>query len=519
MAGSPVSTRVEEVLTPVNFLRRGVQMFADRCAVVDGDRRFSYAEFHRRAGAMAGLLAARGVRRGDRVAVLSPNSPMLLEAHFGVPLTGAILVALNMRLSSRELRYILDDAGVRLLLFDAELEALANDAAPALIRISSEEYEDSLASSAAIESDVEDEWTPLAVNYTSGTTGRPKGAIYHHRGAYLQALAMAAHTAMSPNTVHLWTLPMFHCNGWCFTWAVTAAGGCHVCLRRVEPEAIWRVLERDRITSMNAAPTVLSDLAWHPAAHRSPQVVRVGTGGAPPAPALLARLSELNFDVTHLYGLTETFGPAVICDWQVGWDELALPAQAKLKARQGNVNILAGRLRVVDDQGIEVPADGRAVGEIQLRGNNVMRGYLGDVEATRRAMTDGWFRTGDLGTLHPDGYIELRDRAKDVIVSGGENISSVEVEQAIAEHPAVLEAAVVSAPHSRWGEVPVAFVTPRPGLELSEQEVIDHCRARLAGFKTPKRVVFGVLPKTATGKIRKVELRETQWAGRDRRVG
>jgi fatty-acyl-CoA synthase len=512
--------RTEEVLTPLSFLRRSAAMFADRPAVVDGDRRLSYAEFDRRVAGMAGLLAARGVRKGDRVAVLSPNSPMLLEAHYGVPLSGAILVALNMRLSSRELRYILDDAGVRLLLFDAELAGLADESAlPGVGRISSDEYESSLAASTAIESDLDDEWAPLAINYTSGTTGRPKGAIYHHRGAYLQALAMAAHTAMSSNTVHLWTLPMYHCNGWCFTWAVTAVGGCHVCMRRVEPEVIWRALERERITSMNAAPTVLSDLAWYPAAQRLPHVIKVGTGGAPPAPALLARLGELGLDVTHLYGLTETFGPAVICDWQAEWDELALPAQAKLKARQGNVNILGGRLRVVDDQGVEISADGRTVGEIQLRGNNVMRGYFGDEEATARAFMDGWFRTGDLGTLHPDGYVELRDRVKDVIVSGGENISSVEVEQAIAEHPSVLEVAVVSAPHPRWGEVPVAFITPQPGHEPSEQEIVEHCRARLAGFKAPKEVVFGALPKTATGKIRKVELRETKWAGHDRRVG
>jgi fatty-acyl-CoA synthase len=345
--------------------------------------------------------------------------------------------------------------------------------------------------------------------------------MYQHRGAYLQALAMAAQGALGPGSVFLWTLPMFHCNGWCFPWAVTAAGGTHVELRRVEPERIWNAIRSQGVTHFNAAPTVLTALGYGPWADAgpAPRPVHVMTGGAPPSPTLLARMTELNLHVTHLYGLTETYGPAVICDWQPEWDALTREAQARLNARQGVTNLIGMRVRVVDGAGGDVQADGASLGEVVLRGNNVMLGYYRDPDATAAATIDGWFKTGDVGVMHPDGYVELRDRSKDVIISGGENIASIEVEQALASHASVLECAVVSAPDPRWGEVPVAYVTLRPGTAASEEELIEHVRERLARFKAPKRVVFGDLPKTGTGKIQKYVLREGLWAGHDSSIG
>jgi fatty-acyl-CoA synthase len=332
--------------------------------------------------------------------------------------------------------------------------------------------------------------------------------MYHHRGAYLQALAMAAHTGLSPSAVHLWTLPMFHCNGWCFPWAVTAAGGTHVCLPKVQPDEVWRLIREEGVTHLEGAPTVLSMIAHAPQAAPLERTVRVATGGAPPTPAILRRMGELGFDVTHLYGLTETFGPVMICDWRPEWNGLDAAEQARLKARQGVGNMISCRARVVGPDGADVPADAATVGEIALRGNNVMLGYLRDPDATAAAAPDGWFRTGDLGVLHPDGYVELRDRSKDVIISGGENIASVEVEQVLADHPAVLEVAVVAAPDERWGEVPVAYVTLLEGVTATEEELVEHVRGRLARFKAPKAVVFGELPKTSTGKIQKYLLRQ-----------
>jgi fatty-acyl-CoA synthase len=353
-----------------------------------------------------------------------------------------------------------------------------------------------------------DERSLLSINYTSGTTGKAKGVMYHHRGAYLQALAMVGHTGLSPSSVHLWTLPMFHCNGWCFPWAVTAAAATHVCLPKVDAGEVWRLIREEGVTHLNGAPTVLSMLAYAPDAGPVEGQVRVATGGAPPSPAILRRMESLGFDVTHLYGLTETFGPAMICDWRPEWDALERAEQARLKARQGVGNMISCRARVVAADGRDVPADGTAVGEIVLRGNNVMLGYFKDEDETRRAVTeDGWFRTGDLGVLHADGYVELRDRSKDVIISGGENIASVEVEQALAESPAVLDAAVVAMPDERWGEVPVAYVTLHDGAVATEAELIEFVRERLARFKAPKRVYFGPLPRTSTGKVRKFLLR------------
>ncbi|GAA2564660.1 acyl--CoA ligase family protein [Pseudonocardia hydrocarbonoxydans] len=517
-----------EPLSPVSFLDRAAAAHGDRTAVVDGERRITYTELHERCRRLAGALVP--LADGRPVAVLAPNTHVLLEAHFGVPWAGVPLVAVNTRLSAGEVAYILGHARVSVLVHDPVFDDLVDEALatmevpPQRVR-AGEEYEALLDGATPTAHAVDDERGLLSINYTSGTTGRPKGVMYHHRGAYLQALAMVGHTGLTPSAVHLWTLPMFHCNGWCFPWAVTAAGGTHVCLPKVDPTEVWRLIREEGVTHLNGAPTVLSMLAY--ATEASPldgPPVRVATGGAPPSPAILRRMGELGFDVTHLYGLTETFGPVMICDWRPEWNTLDGGEQATLKARQGVGNMISCAVRVVTDDGADVPRDGESVGEIALRGNNVMLGYLDDAggidaEATTAAVPDGWFRTGDLGVIHPDGYVELRDRSKDVIISGGENIASVEVEQAIADHPAVLEVAVIAVPDERWGEVAAAYVTLQEGASATEQEIIDHVRERLARFKAPRSVTFGELPKTSTGKIQKFVLRDTAWQGADRRIG
>jgi fatty-acyl-CoA synthase len=486
-------------MSPLSFLDRAVRMFGSRTAVIDGDLRFSYAELGEDVGRLAGALTALGVKPEDRVAVLAPNTAFMLEAHYCVPLAAGVLVALNVRLNGEEIGSILRHSGARLLIYEDELEGLVVN--PPCEAISVSELRRAAIGKEPIDSRPPCDLDLLALNYTSGTTGRPKGVMYQHRGAYLQALAMTYHARLGPGSVHLWTLPMFHCNGWCFTWAVTAAGGTHVCLPRIDAEEIWSILRRHGVTHFMAAPTVLSMLAWHEAAagwEPGAKSVFVGTGGAPPSPSLLARMDELGFEIRHLYGLTETYGPMVACDWQPEWDQLPLDERAKLIARQGNSNVLAGQLRMAGDGELS---------EVQVRGNNVMLGYYEDSEATADAFTsDGWFRTGDLGVMHADGYVELRDRAKNIIISGGENIASFEVEHAIASHPAVLEAAVVAYPDDHWGEVPVAFIELKPGQEASSEEIVDHVRGRIARFKVPRRVVFQTLPRTATGKVQKFEL-------------
>jgi fatty-acyl-CoA synthase len=504
-----------EPLTPVSFLDRAAAAHGDRIAVVDGGRRFSYTQLHARCRRLAGALAP--LAGGRPVAVLAPNTHVLLEAHFGVPWAGVPLVAINTRLAAAEVAYILEHSQAAVLVHDPAFDPLVAAAVahmtagladpPVLVPVG-ERYEELLAGAAPQAVTPADERALLSINYTSGTTGRPKGVMYHYRGAYLQALAMAAHTGLAPSAVHLWTLPMFHCNGWCFPWAVTAAAGTHVCMPKVEPEEVWGLIREEGVTHLEGAPTVLSMIAYADAAAPLDRTVRVATGGAPPTPAILRRMGELGFDVTHLYGLTETFGPVMICDWRPEWNGLDPAEQAGLKARQGVGNMISCRARVVGPDGADVPADASTVGEIALRGNNVMLGYLRDPEATAAAAPDGWFRTGDLGVLHPDGYVELRDRSKDVIISGGENIASVEVEQVLADHPAVLEAAVVAAPDERWGEVPVAYVTLHEGASVTAAELQEHVRGRLARFKAPKAVVFGPLPKTSTGKIQKYVLRQ-----------
>ena len=502
-----------EPLTPTAFLRRAGSVFAERVAVIDEDRRYTYAEFLDRTLRLAGALKELGISPGDRVAVLAPNTHLLLEAHYGVPFAGAVLVALNPRLTANDLARIVAHAGAKVLVYDRDFAATADGigskVGAGLKRLDADEYERRVAAAQPFLVDVADERGLLSINYTSGTTGSPKGVMYHHRGAYLQALGMALHMQLDASSVFLWTLPMFHCNGWCFTWAVTAAGGTHLCLRKLDPAHVWTHLESSGVTHFNAAPTVLVMLAWHEGA-REPlgRRIRVATGGAPPTPALLARMAELGMDVTHLYGLTETFGPAVICDWKPGWQALPPSEQARLKARQGVGNVVAQALRVVDPAGRDVTADGNTLGELALRGNNVMLGYYRDEEATRNAAPDGWFRSGDLAVMHPDGYVEIRDRAKDIIISGGENVASIEVERALCAHPDVLEAAVVAGPDVKWGEVPVAFVTLKPGTQLTESELIAYARDNLAHFMAPKRIVFGELPKNATGKIQKFVLRE-----------
>jgi len=495
-------------LTPVSFLRRSALVFADRPAVLDDDVTLTYAELAAEVEALAGALAASGVEPGDRVALLCANTPLMLAAQFAVPLLRAVMVPLNIRLTGPELAAIAEHAGATLLLHDDALAELAAQVkvttlgAAAIVEVASD--------APPAPEPAPDEHALLSLNYTSGTTGRPKGVMYEHRGAYLQALAMAYHNAFGPESVYLWTLPMFHCNGWCLPWAVTAGGGAHATLRKIDPDDLWARIRRLGVTHMSAAPTVLISMAASPEAHPVEGApLKVQTGGAPPTPDLLARLADLNVEVTHLYGLTETYGPSVVCQPQPSWKAEGPRELARLIARQGNVNVLGGELRVVGAGDVDVPADGEAMGEVVVRGNNTMLGYYRDDEATKAATLDGgWLRTGDLGVLHPDGYVELRDRAKDIVISGGENIASIEVEQAIASHPDVLEAAVVGKPHEKWGEVPVAFVTLRAGAERTADEIIAHVRSTLPGFKTPKEVVFGELPKTATGKVQKFALRE-----------
>ncbi len=515
-------------LTPLHFLERSAVVHATRTAVVDGDRRFTYAELAARAACLAGGLRGLGVTPGEPVSVLVPNTSAALEAHFGVPWSGALLNMLNVRLNSAELTVIVGHAGSRVLLVDHELAAVGTRVADAtgarlvIVGGPDDAYEALLARAEPLRTTVVDEWSPLALNYTSGTTGAPKGATYAHRGAYLQSLAMALHSGLDAGARFLWTLPMFHCNGWCFPWALTAVGATHVMLRHVDPESIWLAIRDEHgVTHLNAAPTVLTALAYGPWADvgPAPRRLHVGTGGSPPSPTLLARLAELNIAVSHLYGLTETYGPAVLCDWHPEWDALPADERARLLARQGVPNVIGEELRVVDPAGLDVAADGASIGEVLVRGNNVMIGYYRDDAATERASHDGWFRTGDLAVRHPDGYVELRDRAKDVIISGGENIPSIEVEQALYSHPAVLECAVVAAPDDHWGEVPVAYVVLQDAASATEAELIEHVRTRIARFKAPKRIHFEALPKTATGKIQKFVLRERLWESRPTRIG
>ncbi len=516
-------------LTPISFLLRSATVYPDKLAVIHGSERYTYRELRERCQRFASALHRRGIGKGDTVAVMAANTPPLLEAHYAVPMTGAVLNALNTRLDPATVAFILQHGEAKVLVADTEYSpviqrALAQVENPPLVvhfddpqgeggeRLGQLSYEALLAEG---DPDFEpswpcDEWQALALNYTSGTTGNPKGVVYHHRGAYLNAMGNLVSFNLTPDTVYLWSLPMFHCNGWTYTWAVTAASGTHVCLRKVDAALIYPLIAEHRVTHMCGAPIVLNLLAHAPAAlmgsfqHR----VRIATGGAAPPSAVIQRMAEAGFDVLHLYGLTECYGPATLCSWQRAWDELEPRAQSEKMARQGVKHVTLEEARVLDAEALApVPWDGRTMGEIMLRGNTVMKGYLKNPSATDKALAGGWFHTGDLGVQHPDGYIEVKDRAKDIIISGGENISSLEVEEALYRHPKVLEAAVVARPDDKWGETPCAFVTLQEGQDAEATDIIDYCRTVLAGYKVPRTVVFGPLPKTSTGKIQKFELR------------
>ena len=520
-------------LTPCDFMARAAAIYPARTAVVHGALRRSYAETYARCRRLAGALAARGIGIGDTVSILAPNVPAMLEAHFGVPMAGAVLNALNIRLDAASIAGMLAHARSRVLIADAGFaevvaEALAQmDRRPHVVAIEDpaeaegegrgfgdESYEALLAAGAP---DFawpwpEDEWQAISLNYTSGTTGRPKGVVYHHRGAYLNALSNVLMNGFTGSSVYLWTLPMFHCNGWTHTWAVTAAAGTHICLPRMEPAEVFRLIAEERVTHLAGAPVVLGMLINAPESERRrfDHVVEVVTGGAAPPAPVIAAMEAMGFNVTHLYGLTEVYGPALVAAPQQDWPDLPLDERAALMARQGVRHHAIQGAMVADPETLApVPADGATVGEIMLRGSTVMKGYLDDAGATAEAFGGGWFHTGDLAVTHPDGYIQITDRAKDIIISGGENISSIEVENALYGHEAVLEAAVVARPDERWGETPCAFVALKPDAQAVSAEVlIDHCRARMARFKAPRTIVFGDLPKTATGKIMKFELRE-----------
>ena len=515
-------------LTPVSFLQRNAYVFPDKTAVIHGSRRYSYRQLEERVNRLASSLRKAGLKKHDRVAFICPNIPAMLEAHYGVPLAGGILVAVNIRLSSDEIGYILKHSGSSFLFVDYEFEPVVKPldlTGITVVRVDDtgapgDPYEDFLASGspAAVPSVLEDEEETIAINYTSGTTGRPKGVMYSHRGTWVNAMGEVVETGMSFDTKYLWTLPMFHCNGWCFTWAVTAVAGTHVCLRRVEPGRIWDLFEAEGITHYCGAPTVQIGVVNDPKAHRLPRQITVTVAGAPPSPTLLGKLKELNFHPVHVYGLTETYGPHTVCAWHKEWDNLPAEEQASLAARQGQGYALFDLVRVVDPEMNDVPRDGETLGEVIMVGNNCAKGYFEQPEATAEAFRGGWFHSGDIGVWHPNGYIELRDRKKDIIISGGENISTIEVEQCVARHPAVMECAVVAISDEKWGERPKAFVTLKPGQQATEPEIIAFCKQHIAGFKAPAAVEFGDLPKTSTGKIQKFVLRDREWKGREKRI-
>ncbi|MGC1237677.1 MAG: AMP-binding protein [Acidimicrobiales bacterium] len=502
-----------EPLTPVSFLSRSALVFATDIAVIEGNLRFTYRDLDIRSKRLAFLLRSKGVNRGDRVAVLASNNHVMLESHYGVPIAEAVLVTLNTRLAISELVSIVNHSGCKVIIHDVAHTDAANEVAMAIDReptllVADERYENSLIEGPGLGTPAVDELSLLAINYTSGTTGAPKGVMYHHRGAYLQSLAMTNHFDLDSSSKYLWTLPMFHCNGWCFTWAVTAAGGTHVCMPDFDAQEAWRLISEHSVTHFCAAPTVLTMLTTSTdAISVKGKEIRVAVGGAPPSPSLIAKCETLGLSVTHLYGLTETFGPVAICDWKSEWVDLPSDERSLRRARQGVGNIVSHSLRVVDASGSDVPRDGVSLGEIIVRGNNVMLGYYNDDAATNLAVTGGWFHTGDIAVMHQDSYVEIRDRAKDVIISGGENISSLEVEFVLVSHRAVLEAAVVSVPHEHWGERPIAFVTLNEGESVSEDELRNFAKSHLARFKVPDHIIFGSLPKTSTGKIQKQVLR------------
>ncbi|MBL6932617.1 MAG: acyl-CoA synthetase [Rhodospirillales bacterium] len=519
-------------LSPISFLQWSAQVYPNKTAVIHGEKRFNWAEFAERCRRLASALNKRGIGLGDTVAIMSPNAPAMLEAHYGIPMTGAVLNALNFRLDAPTLAFILEHGEARVLITDREFspvikEALAELKSPITVI----DVDDHLAEGGELigemdyetflkEGDPDFEWQPpveewqaIALNYTSGTTGNPKGVVYHHRGAFLNAMGNALVFGLSHSSVYLWTLPMFHCNGWTFTWAVTAVGGTHVCLRQTDPAKIFPAIRDHRVTHMCGAPIVLNMMAHAPDEQKVAfeQTVDVATGGAAPPSAVIASMERMGFKVLHLYGLTESYGPATICAWQDEWDDLELDDKASKMSRQGvRYPTLFEQAILNPDTMAQVPADGETIGELMLSSNTVMKGYLKNPSATEAAFAGGWFHTGDLGVMHPDGYVEIKDRSKDIIISGGENISSLEIEECLYKHDKVMEAAVVAMSSEKWGETPCAFVTPPPGSEgdVTEVEIIEWCRDHMAHFKAPTKVVFGPLPKTSTGKIQKFVLRD-----------
>lgn len=516
-------------LSPLSFLRRAERVFPNKIAVTHHERYYTYQQFTNRIRRFASAVIASGVKPGEAVAVLSPNGPAALEAHYAVPLAGCVLSMINTLLDPEAIAFILAHAEAKLFLVDQEwapkaraaLETLsfkpivveiADEAAPAGLTLGAPEYEDWIAPHALAPWRLpEHEWDAIAVNYTSGTTDNPKGVVYHHRGAYLGALSVAFMVNLTQDSAYLWTLPMFHCSGWTYTWAVTALGATHVCLRKVDPAVIFDKISRHNVTHMCGAPIVLGMLINAPAGvkHVLERPVTVAVAGAAPPSAIIEGTETLGFKVQHVYGLTEVYGPSALCEIQPEWRDLDLTTRAKLMSRQGVPGITQEDLTVLDTKGNQVPADGQTVGELAFKGNVVMKGYLKNPEATKDSFKNGWFMTGDLGVLHPDGYVEIKDRSKDIIISGGENISSLEVEDVLYRHPAVREAAVIAFADEKWGEIPLAVITLKEGAEVSEEELTAFCRQHLAGFKIPKKYVFGELPKTSTGKIQKHILRKT----------
>ncbi len=519
-------------LSPLGFLERTAKIYPDRISLIHGELRYTWAQTHKRCLALAGFLASRGIGKGDTVSIIAPNTPALYEAHFAAPMTGAVLNTLNTRLNSDLIAFILTHAETKLILVDCEFSevvekalerldrkidvvGIADDAVQHYQIRGSMNYEQCLCQA---DFDFEprkpvDEWDAISLNYTSGTTGNPKGVVYHHRGAYLNSISNAINWKMKDHPVYLWTLPMFHCNGWCFPWTIALMGGTNVCMRKVTAENIYKAIENYGITHFCGAPIILSMLvnAINSEIRSFPHTVEVMTAAAPPPPAVLMKMEQAGFHVTHVYGLTETYGPAVICEWHSQWNELEDTSRAEMKSRQGVPYTVLEELEILDTETMEtVQCDRTSMGEVMFRGNNVMKGYLKNPDATEEAFEGGWFHSGDLGVMHPDRYIQLKDRSKDVIISGGENISSIEVEDALFNHPAVLEAAVVARPDEKWGETPCAFVTLNPAVDPqpSEEDIIRHCKQNMAHFKAPQTVVFGGLPKTSTGKVQKFILRQ-----------
>ena len=518
-------------LTPLTLLERAASVFPDQTAIVHGPLRRSYREFYARARRLASALAKRGIGRGDTVSAVLANTPAMLECHYGVPMAGAVLNTINTRLDAATIAFQFDHAETKVLIADREFApvvkaALARCKAKPLVvdyddpeysgpgeRLGQIEYEDFIKDGdpAFAWAMPGDEWDAIALNYTSGTTGDPKGVVYHHRGAYLLAIGNVLTGSMPKHCVYLWTLPMFHCNGWCFPWSLSVVAGTHVCLRQVRAGAIYDAIAAHKVTHLCGAPIVMATLLNAPAADKKPlpHMVEFFTAAAPPPEAVLAAMKAAGFNVTHVYGLTETYGPASTNEWHRAWDALPLPEQAAKKARQGVRYVPLEALDVRDpDSMAPVPRDGETIGEVMFRGNVVMKGYLKNKSATEKAFAGGWFHSGDLGVMHPDGYIQLKDRSKDIIISGGENISSIEVEDALYKHPAVQAAAVVAKPDDKWGETPCAFVELKPGQSATPDELVAWCKTNLAGYKVPRYVVFAELPKTSTGKIQKFKLRE-----------